>query len=82
MLYIVAWLNPNKTDHDTTGKTKYMKICDEMGINPVSCFVKNLQNKELKLRFHGLGPQGIKAISRPLEVSYHGSFVYIIMSFP
>lgn len=64
-----TWLNPNKTDHDTTGKTKYMKICDEMGINPVSCFVKNLQNKELKLRFHGLGPQGIKAISRPLETN-------------
>lgn len=68
-LNFVALLNPKTTDHDTTGKTKYIKKCFDLGINPVSYFVKNLENKELKLRFHGLGAESVKAISFPLEVS-------------
>ncbi|XP_033736021.1 leucine-rich repeat-containing protein 74B-like [Pecten maximus] len=63
------WLNPSKTDHDTTGRTKYIKVCNDMGISPVSYFVKNLEQRELKMRFHGLGPLGIKAISIPLETN-------------
>lgn len=47
-----------------------MKVCDDMGIHPVSYIVNNLEQKELKLRFHGLGPLSIKAISIPLEVKY------------
>jgi len=47
-----------------------MKVCDDMGIHPVSYIVNNLEQKELKLRFHGLGPLSIKAISIPLEVIY------------
>lgn len=67
--FFIALLNPKTTDHDTTGKTKYIKKCFDLGINPVSYFVKNLENKELKLRFHGLGAESVKAISFPLEVS-------------
>ncbi|XP_061191625.1 leucine-rich repeat-containing protein 74B-like [Saccostrea echinata] len=62
-------LNPKTVDHDTTGKTKYIKKCFDLGINPVSYFVKNLENKELKLRFHGLGAESVKAISFPLETN-------------
>jgi len=76
-LNISGLLNPTRCDHDTTGRTKYMKVCTEMGINPVSFFIKNLEQKELKMRFHGLGPLGIKAISIPLEVSE-----YFFFSFP
>jgi hypothetical protein len=66
---VAALLNPKTVDHDTTGKTKYIKKCFDLGINPVSYFVKNLENKELKLRFHGLGAESVKAISFPLEVN-------------
>ena len=31
--------------------------------------MKNLENKELKLRFHGLGADSVRAISFPLEVN-------------
>ncbi|CAC5387975.1 unnamed protein product [Mytilus coruscus] len=64
------WLHPSKNDyHDTTGKKKYMKVCSDMGIHPVSYIVNNLEQKELKLRFHGLDQLSIKAISIPLETN-------------
>lgn len=46
-----------------------MKVCSDMGIHPVSYIVNNLEQKELKLRFHGLDQLSIKAISIPLEVN-------------
>ncbi|KAL5008061.1 hypothetical protein ScPMuIL_013642 [Solemya velum] len=63
------WLNPERDEHDLTGKTKYMRACTDLGIIPVSYFVKHIQDKELKMKFHGLAPAGIKAISIPLETN-------------
>ncbi|XP_041350857.1 leucine-rich repeat-containing protein 74B-like [Gigantopelta aegis] len=63
------WLNPDRCYHDTTGKTGYLKACSDLGINPISYFLKHIQDTELTMKFHGLGLEGTKALSVPLETN-------------
>ena len=71
-------LKQKKPDfHDTTGKTRYIQVCSDMGIRPVSYFVKNLEQKELKLRFHGLDlgqcQSNIDTVTgKELKLRFHG----------
>uniref|UniRef100_A0A3B1J201 Leucine rich repeat containing 74B n=1 Tax=Astyanax mexicanus TaxID=7994 RepID=A0A3B1J201_ASTMX len=37
-----------------------------LGVIPVSCFLRNMQQSELSLVHHGLGPQGTAALAVPL----------------
>ncbi|KAL3874587.1 hypothetical protein ACJMK2_037575 [Sinanodonta woodiana] len=62
-------LHPERFDRDLTGKDKYIKVCEDMGISPTTYFVKHIQDRELKMKFHGLGPQRMKAISVPLQTN-------------
>lgn len=63
------WLHPERFDRDLTGKTKYIKVCEEMGISPTTYFIKHIQDRELKMKFHGLGPTRMRALSVPLETN-------------
>ena len=62
------WLYPERFDIDLTGKAKYVKVCEDMGISPTTYFIKHIQDRELKMKFHGLGPQRMRALSIPLQV--------------
>lgn len=63
------WLYPERFDLDLTGKAKYVKVCEDMGISPTSYFIKHIQDRELKMKFHGLGPQRMKALAVPLQMN-------------
>lgn len=63
------WLYPERFDLDLTGEARYVKVCEEMGISPTSYFIKHIQDRELKMKFHGLGPQRMKALAVPLQMN-------------
>uniref|UniRef100_H2Z4D9 Uncharacterized protein n=1 Tax=Ciona savignyi TaxID=51511 RepID=H2Z4D9_CIOSA len=50
-----------KEEYDTTGKTTYKEACKQFGVIPVSYFLRHMQEQELIMRHHGLGPAGAKA---------------------
>ncbi|XP_052273709.1 leucine-rich repeat-containing protein 74B-like [Dreissena polymorpha] len=63
------WLNPELYDHDTTGVNRYLRMCQKLEIQPITYFLKHMQDKELVMKYHGLGPLGMKAMADPLEVN-------------
>ena len=56
-------------DNDPTGRTTYIKTCENLGVVPVSYFTRHITDPEIVMRYHGLGPQGARAMSRVLRVS-------------
>ena len=66
--YRLEWLHPELFDHDTTGVNRYIRMCENLNIQPITYFVKHMQDTELVMKYHGLGPLGVKAMSDPLEV--------------
>ncbi|XP_078480982.1 uncharacterized protein LOC100187037 isoform X1 [Ciona intestinalis] len=52
-----------KEEYDTTGKTTYKVACKQFGVIPVSYFLRHMQDQDLVMRHHGLGPAGAKAIA-------------------
>ncbi|KAK7103913.1 leucine-rich repeat-containing protein 74B-like [Littorina saxatilis] len=64
-----VWLNPEKHDHDVTGKTKYIKVCNDYGVTPVTSYLESLHEREINLKFYGLSVTSAKAISVPLETN-------------
>ncbi|XP_052766427.1 leucine-rich repeat-containing protein 74B-like [Mya arenaria] len=63
------WLNPELYDHDTTGVNRYLRMCTKLEIQPITYFLKHMQDRELIMKYHGLGPLGVKAMSDPLETN-------------
>ena len=57
--------------YDATGKIIYLSACQAIGVTPVSYFIKHIQEKEIRLRHHSLGPKGTKAIAIALVVSFN-----------
>ncbi|XP_033736023.1 leucine-rich repeat-containing protein 74B-like [Pecten maximus] len=63
------WINEEEIElkNDRTGERQYIHMCNETGVIPVSYFLKHIQDKEFRMRFHGLGPLGAKAIAYPMK---------------
>lgn len=61
--------SPDKTGEDTTPKGRYLKICEDMGIQPATYFIKHMSDTELVMKFHGLGPEGMKAMAESLMIN-------------
>ncbi|XP_063426854.1 leucine-rich repeat-containing protein 74B-like [Mytilus trossulus] len=53
--------------HDTTGKSNYLKICQQYGLVPISYFVRHITDNEITMRYHGLSPTAAKAIALVLR---------------
>lgn len=66
------WINEAKREieNDKTGEKKYLHMCEETGVIPASYFLNHIQEKEFSMKYHGLGPNGAKAIAWPLKVNY------------
>ena len=47
----------------------YHTMCRQMGVIPVSFIEKRLMSKEIRMRSHGLGSNGAKALAVTLVVS-------------
>lgn len=63
------WLHPDLYDRDTTGINRYLRMCQKLDIQPITYFLKHMQDTELVMKYHGLGPLGVKAMSDPLEIN-------------
>lgn len=51
-----------------TGRATYLQACRDSGVIPVSYFHRNLQEADIDIKHHGLGPMGAKAIAIALVV--------------
>ncbi|XP_052770274.1 leucine-rich repeat-containing protein 74B-like isoform X2 [Mya arenaria] len=54
-------------NHDPTGRSYYDKVCNRMGLVPVSYLKRHITDPEITMRFHGLGPAATKAIALVLR---------------
>ncbi|XP_007900014.1 leucine-rich repeat-containing protein 74B [Callorhinchus milii] len=48
---------------DITGKSTYVEACKAYGVVPISYFLRFMNEAEVSMMHHGLGPQGAKAIA-------------------
>ncbi|XP_028680833.1 leucine-rich repeat-containing protein 74B [Erpetoichthys calabaricus] len=55
-----------RTAYDPSGRTMYLEACKVYGVVPASYFLLHIQDPELNMMHHGLGPQGAKALAVPL----------------
>ena len=58
-----------KEIYDATGKRVYSQACKDIGVVPVSHFIRHITTNKIIMKHHGLGPLGAKAIAIPLVVS-------------
>eukprot|EP00736_Rhodelphis_marinus_P012304 Rmarinus@m.12248 len=54
---------------DTTGKNAYLKKCAELGIIPVSAFLKTMSHQNVSLRHYGLGKKGAIAVAECIKAN-------------
>lgn len=68
-----------KEEYDVTGRATYLQACRDSGVIPVSYFHRNMQQPEVDIKHHGLGPMGAKAIAIALvdlsenKLAVHGA---------
>lgn len=63
------WINPEKYDIDTTGRSRYLQACEEIGVQPATYFLKHMSDTHLVMKFHGLGPDGMRALAESLKLN-------------
>lgn len=68
-LFFFFFTSEGKEEYDVTGRTTYLQACRDAGVIPVSYFHRNMQEPEVDIKHHGLGPLGAKAIAIALVVS-------------
>ncbi|XP_022103215.1 leucine-rich repeat-containing protein 74A-like isoform X2 [Acanthaster planci] len=56
----------SKESYDATGRRAYTQACKEIGVVPVSHFLRHITTNKISMKHHGLGPLGAKAIAIPL----------------
>ncbi|XP_053392658.1 leucine-rich repeat-containing protein 74B-like [Mercenaria mercenaria] len=57
----------NELKEDASEEKKYIHMCNQTGEIPISYFLRHLKDTKFRMRYHGLGPMGAKAISMPLK---------------
>ena len=61
------------TSRKRTIDEEYLKICKNLGIVPASYYLKHINDSQLSLKHHGLGPKGARAIAESLRVRMQGN---------
>ncbi|KAK3596544.1 hypothetical protein CHS0354_013228 [Potamilus streckersoni] len=59
------------TTYDHSGKTAYIERCKRLGVVPASYFLRHIHDKELSMKHHGLGSDGMKAMAASLASNTH-----------
>ena len=67
-------ITEGKEEYDVTGRATYLQACRDSGVIPVSYFHRNLQQPDIDIKHHGLGPMGAKAIAIALVVGVMVNF--------
>lgn len=60
-----------KEPYDHSGRSSYINRCRQLGVTPISYFLRHMQDKELDLRYHGLGSRGSRAVTPTIATSCH-----------
>lgn len=60
-----------KEPYDHTGRSSYINRCRQLGVTPISYFLRHMKDKELDLRYHGLGSRGARAVTPTIATSCH-----------
>ncbi|CAG2200126.1 unnamed protein product [Mytilus edulis] len=60
---------PERYETDPNGVGLYERHCEEIGVQPITYFIKHMQDTNLIMKFHGLGPQGMRAIAGNIEIN-------------
>ncbi|KAK3094145.1 hypothetical protein FSP39_024708 [Pinctada imbricata] len=63
----ILFIDPYQNEN--TGKSVYLRKCDELGVTPATYFLKHMDDTHLVMKFHGLGPMGMRAMSGQLEIN-------------
>ncbi|XP_076442752.1 uncharacterized protein LOC143281427 [Babylonia areolata] len=68
---IDEWLSEGrvKVQNDMTGRKRYQAACETIGVTPASYFVQRMEDREVVMKFRGLGPVGTKALCVPLKTN-------------
>lgn len=69
-IYIFITFAEETFVHDTSGRSHYTKICNQLGLVPINYFMRHIQDTELAMRYHGLGPSAARAIALVLKVGF------------
>nr|KAG5710729.1 hypothetical protein BaRGS_035131 [Batillaria attramentaria] len=66
---IDQWLLEGRVQlqNDLSGERTYNAACETVGVTAASYFVRHMHDREVVMRFHGLGPLGVKAMCAPLK---------------
>ncbi|XP_064622889.1 leucine-rich repeat-containing protein 74B-like [Lineus longissimus] len=51
-------------------KVVYRKACSKNGLTPISYYIRNMENPELRMRHRGLAEKEAQALSLPLQVEH------------
>ncbi|KAH3848178.1 leucine-rich repeat-containing protein 74B-like [Dreissena polymorpha] len=60
----------NTLRDDSSQEQKYIHTCNETGTIPVSYFLRHIKATTFRMRYHGLGPLGVKALCTPLKENH------------
>ncbi|WAR18832.1 LR74A-like protein [Mya arenaria] len=63
------WIAEDMIGDEARQQQTYVNQCNETGVIPVSYFLRHITNTTFRMRHHGLGPLGAKAITISLKVS-------------
>ena len=69
IIIIIIIIADDNQEHDIASKVQYLELCQEMGVHPVSGFVRDIKNDHISLPYYGLGQGAIKPITVVLRVS-------------
>ena len=47
----IAIFTDGMDEHDPTGRSNYLKLCDQLGVVPVSFFTRHIQDQEIIMRY-------------------------------
>ena len=64
----VCFLAEKPEAYDSTGRTNYLRMCREMGLTPVSYFLRYIVTTKIDLKHHGLSHQAVRAMAIALVV--------------
>ena len=70
LCFLFFLISEGKEEYDVTGRATYLQACRDSGVIPVSFFHRNLQQADIDIKHHGLGPMGAKAIAIALVVGF------------
>lgn len=60
----------NEIKEDSSQEKKYIHICNETGTIPITYFLRHIKDTKFRMRYHGLGPLGAKALAIPLRENH------------